>query len=797
MSRFLRKPRFCQLAIFVLLSSFILSVGLLLTGPASTADYPPAGSEITSLQEAYNQANDGDTIRAKTKVFSESLVLDRPFSVNLNGGYSDSTYSETNGSTSLQGTLVIRNGTVRVSNIAVSGNSGGGLAISNVAVTVPRIDWTTDQLADGRVDFGETTSYGLSVSGADLSTSHSLVLTGLKPNTTYHFIVSSSTSTASAASVDSTFTTPAFIAASIGDIGNSAVIEVSGNFDAKNADGSLNVVARQAVAQEYFKTHSDNVDFLVMLSTFDYAMPDTVSQGFYTPVKNDVAGISQVIFDHSSQFGSNGKLQGVINKGNVTSIVNNPLDPSFEGALNVLSHEIMHRWGAYVTYQKPDNSISSDLLGKDDSHWSYLLDTSSSLMYGSAWLDNGDGTFTATSIRSSYSYLDLYLMGMIDKTQVPPMLLINNPAIDKTQLPQAGATVSGTSTTVTIDNIIAAQGDRLPLPAQAQKTFRVGFVLLIHPGDSAGTSSATVEALRKAWAGKFAALTGTAGKILNVAPELSITLAPTINGSTTTGPDVLVEGTFLNTTGNETGITVNSIPAAVFGNRFIVNHVPLQAGANTITVTATDTSGQTSTTTATVTSVVADYVRLRADSDSGLAPLTVNFTIEGSLAFTNITFNSNGPVMVDISANTDGTGYSAKFPAEGIYTISVNALGSDSQIYQDNIKVVVISELETDRFIRQKWDGMKKALFDGNISGAVSNFNEDSQGAYQALFQEMSANLPEIATNMRSIDLDYITQGTAEYRISRTETINDQQQDITYFIYFVKNKDGLWKINQM
>lgn len=675
---------------------------LLLTGPASTADYPPAGSEITSLQEAYNQASNGDTIRAKDKIFSESLVLDHSININLHGGYTDNSYSSTSGTTRLHGTLAIRNGTVRVSNFAVGG-SGGGLAISAVNVTMPRITWTTDQLADSKVDYGETTSYGLSVSGADLTTSHSLVLTGLKPNTTYHYIVSSSTSGASAAAtVDNIFTTPDFIAATVADIGNSAVIEVSGSYNAKNPDGSLNTTARENISKEYFSTHSDNVDFLVIFSTFDYTMPDSSTKGFYTPVKNDVAGIGQSLFDNTSLFGSNGKLQGVIDMGNANNIVNDPLQLTFDDALTVLSHEIMHRWGAYVTFKKPDNSISSDLLGKDGSHWSYLLDSSASVMYGSAWQDNRDGTFTASGVTNSYSYLDLYLMGMIDKTQVPPMLLINNPAIDKAQFPQAGAVVSGTSSTVTIDNIIAALGDRAPLSSQSQKAFSVGFVLLAHPGDAAGSSSATIEALRKAWAGKFASLTGTAGSFLGVTPELSITLSTSLDGSTINGPDVLVEGTFVNTTGNETGITVNGVPASVFGNHFIINHVPLQSGANTITVTATDTSGQTSTITATVTSTTGDYLRLQSDKFVGLAPLSTTMTFTSTFGVSNPSFTFSGPATVVITAVPNTTQYTATFPVEGIYTVTATATSPNSQNYQDTIKVMVLSKITMDRLFRAK-----------------------------------------------------------------------------------------------
>lgn len=353
---------------------------MILTRQASTADIPPTGTETASLQETYNQASNGDTIRARAKVFNESLVLDRSISVNLKGGYSDTTYTSTSGTTSLRGTLAIKNGTVRVSNLAVGGT--GGLAISAVNVDIPRISWTSDQPADSRVDYGETTSYGMSVSGSDLTTSHTLVLTGLKPNTTYHYIVSSSTSSASAATADQTFTTPDFIAATVADIGNSAVIEVAGGFDTTNPDSSINSAPRQAVAKEYYKTHNDNLDFLVIFSTFDYAMPDQDTQGVYMSVKNDTLGINQPIFDNSSFYGSNGKLQGTIDMGNVSPLAANPYSEQLNQTLTVLSHEFAHRFAAYVRHKLPDNSLSTALLGKDNSHWSYLFDTQGSVMYG-------------------------------------------------------------------------------------------------------------------------------------------------------------------------------------------------------------------------------------------------------------------------------------------------------------------------------------------------------------------------------------------------------------------------------
>jgi len=54
------------------------------------------------------------------------------------------------------------------------------------------ITWTTDENANSLVDFGTTTSYGITQgNSADSTTSHSVVLTGLAPDTTYYYRVKS------------------------------------------------------------------------------------------------------------------------------------------------------------------------------------------------------------------------------------------------------------------------------------------------------------------------------------------------------------------------------------------------------------------------------------------------------------------------------------------------------------------------------------------------------------------------------------------------------------------------------
>jgi hypothetical protein len=82
--------------------------------------------------------------------------------------------------------------------------------VSNVVANAAVITWQTNNLADSRVDFGPTTSYGSAVADSASVTSHSLTLSGLTSSTTYHFQVTSADGSGQrASSTDASFTTAA------------------------------------------------------------------------------------------------------------------------------------------------------------------------------------------------------------------------------------------------------------------------------------------------------------------------------------------------------------------------------------------------------------------------------------------------------------------------------------------------------------------------------------------------------------------------------------------------------------
>ncbi|RII26337.1 MAG: hypothetical protein CXR31_11645 [Geobacter sp.] len=668
--------------------------------------------------------------------------------------------------------------------------------IASITVTPSTVDttvigWATDQQGTSKVEYGETSTYGTTVADDVLVAMHSIALKSLKPGTTYHFRVSSVNAYGfGATSGDYTFTAPLFTAKTLGDSGNVTVMEVTGNYNINNADGTMNPLPRQEIAKEYFRTHPDSCDFLVLLSSFDYSMPETEAKGFYLAVKNDTQGIGQAIFDNTASFGSDGKLHGTIDLGNVTTLAATPYGPKLDETIITLNHEFMHRYGTYVRFRNSDGSMNDALLGRDAAHWSYLLDTKGSLMYGNGWRDNSNGTFTATATMSGFSPLDLYLMGMIPKEQVPPMLLIDNPAIDRTKLPQVGVTISGTAKAVTIDDIIVADGERVPGSATSPKQFNVSFVLLVRPGDDPTTAVTAIETLRSAWAGRFAELTRGIGNIVGVTPNLSLSVDSPPEGTTITGPDVTVTGTVINSTGAETGIMVNGIPAITTGSRFIANHVPLQEGANTLDIKATDANGLTQAVTRNVIAQAGHYLRVTSNTDFGTGPLDISIRLDGSFTITNPNIGISGPVSVSLVPGTESTEFSATLEVEGIYTITAKATGPDGQGYSDSLMVVVEPKTHLDNLLRNKWSTVNALLSTGNISAALTNFLSATQQKYQAIFDELGPLLPNILATYQSLTTMNIESNIARYKLTTLE----EGKRHAYDIVFVRDENGLWRI---
>jgi len=116
----------------------------------------------------------------------------------------------------------------------------------------------------------------------------------------------------------------------------------------------------------------------------------------------------------------------------------------------------------------------------------YQRPTEASAMGGGVWQNNFDGTFTQLDDdyyvpATGYSNLDLYLMGLITPSEVPDFFILRNLELigrDRNGHPIFKAD----RTKVTIEDVIAVHGPRLPDVDHAQKKFNTGIVVIVEHG---------------------------------------------------------------------------------------------------------------------------------------------------------------------------------------------------------------------------------------------------------------------------------------------------------------------------
>lgn len=255
-----------------------------------------------------------------------------------------------------------------------------------------------------------------------------------------------------------------------------------------------------AITRAFYSAHQDAVDVIYIWTDFSYDNGGGVAHSFN--VRNDIEGIGMKLFDHGSIYGSPSRLSTMITMGNQSDW---PADPQahvvgLNSALSIVCHELGHRWLSYIRFDA-EHDIKDDLLGRDSSHWSFLVDTRtnlegnfSSLMEGNAWRDNGTGSFTTTQTEVNYfSPLDQYLMGLLPAEEVGPIRYLATDDQSKFALrdksPVSGFSTNAIRKTATVAQIVEREGERVPDAAHAQKDFRAAFILLTQRGSAPSSST--------------------------------------------------------------------------------------------------------------------------------------------------------------------------------------------------------------------------------------------------------------------------------------------------------------------
>lgn len=232
----------------------------------------------------------------------------------------------------------------------------------------------------------------------------------------------------------------------------------------RGAGGDISLLSRTI-----FTVAPDVADFLVFFSTdkvehASWSDSRNFTAGTHESVRVNYTGAGQPLTDYSYAHGSRSILAGV-----------NVIDAYDRGvtSLNV-THEILHQWSFFG-----DSSLG---LGDGLGHYNPRSNIGS-LLGGYQWNAGDDGGYTldcTMGMNGTYRIapLDLYFMGLLDASMVPPIHIYSE--YSPPPLQRCGQNITDITRTVTIQDIIQSLGTRTPSVGSAQSAFRIVFAAESH-----------------------------------------------------------------------------------------------------------------------------------------------------------------------------------------------------------------------------------------------------------------------------------------------------------------------------
>lgn len=130
-------------------------------------------------------------------------------------------------------------------------------------------------------------------------------------------------------------------------------------------------------------------------------------------------------------------------------------------------------------------------------------------------------------------------------------------------------------------------------------------------------------------------------------------------------------------------------------------------------------------------------------------------------------------------------------PGKYLATTTLTDISSISHTFQNHIVVEDIINVDTK--LRDLYQGMLNNLIAGDIDNAMLSLTPTMRFKYEAKFNILKSFMPEIISRLGTLAGGSMSNDFAEYIVLR----NKNSKTYAYPIYFMRGKDGVWRIAEM
>jgi hypothetical protein len=274
---------------------------------------------------------------------------------------------------------------------------------------------------------------------------------------------------------------------------------------------------------------------------------------------------------------------------------------------------------------------------------------------------------------------------------------------------------------------------------------------------------------------------------------IAVSITEPVHGSTLEGDRVRVAGT-VSGAGN-IGVTVNGIIASVYAGQFVVDAMPLSVGENVITATASVIGGRATTAAVTVYSnATSTSLVLDAVPAVGVAPLEVALHyrsgVDPPLQTITMDYGDGTP---EVTSSDPNVALEHTYVTPGLFRARLRVVGADDGEAVAERSVLVEDPALRDLALRELWSAMNNALSSGETTRALSFLTRSARRRYAPVFAALGPFMPGIVASYSPVTTLSLSGSIGEYALKRTIGGEDR----LFLVYFVQDRDGVWRLGAM
>jgi len=129
----------------------------------------------------------------------------------------------------------------------------------------------------------------------------------------------------------------------------------------------------------------------------------------------------------------------------------------------------------------------------------------------------------------------------------------------------------------------------------------------------------------------------------------------------------------------------------------------------------------------------------------------------------------------------------------GMYPVALRLTDSDNIQYQAYLMLVVQDTGQMDSLFHGIWNDFTTALVSGNKPAVMHTLDGTAQRNYGPAFDVLLPHMNNIVGSFSPLLRSSISSTYGEYAVVRD---NNGQQNL-FLIYFIKDQDGVWRLDSM